>query len=167
MKKVEMLAMLRKVINDEQATGFTEGGNLEQPEGTQELYNYLDRAVDDYSRTMAGKNDVRLIQRMTVSAGKDLPSDFIDFCGNVPITVEGQKMTYRGEASSYTVRYFARLPYVTSFEDGDPLPYDNDQARKIIALAAIYALNKNEYNVAQDVQLLGLSRGTSHANATG
>ena len=167
MKKVEMLAMLRKVINDEQATGFTEGGNLEQPEGTQELYNYLDRAVDDYSRTMAGKNDVRLIQRMTVSAGKDLPSDFIDFCGNVPITVEGQKMTYRGEASSYTVRYFARLPYVTSFEDGDPLPYDNDQARKIIALAAIYALNKNEYNVAQDVQLLGLSRGTSHANAAG
>ena len=167
MTKVEMLAMLRKVINDEQATGFTEGGNLEQPEGTQELYNYLDRAVDDYSRTMADENDVRLIKRMTVSTGGTLPSDFIDFCGNVPITVEGKTMTYKGEASSYIVRYFARLPYVTSYADKATLPYDNDQAMKIIALAAIYALNKNEYNVAQDVQLLGLSRGTSHANATG
>ena len=165
MTKSEMLAMLRKVINDEQATGFTEGGNLEKPEGTQELENYLDRAVDDYSRTQAGNNDVRLIKRMTPSTGA-LPSDFIDFCGNVPITVEGKNMVYKGEASSYTVRYFARLPYVTSFNDGDNLPYDNDQARKIIALAAIYALNKHEYNVAQDVQLLGLSSGRiSHANA--
>ena len=40
MTQKQMLAMLRKIINDEQATGFTEGGNLEEPEGTQELLNY-------------------------------------------------------------------------------------------------------------------------------
>ena len=46
MTRKEMLAMVRKLIADEQATGFTEGGNLEEPEGTQELENYLNRAVE-------------------------------------------------------------------------------------------------------------------------
>ena len=37
MTRKQIIAMVRKLIADEQATGYTEGGNLEQPEGTQEL----------------------------------------------------------------------------------------------------------------------------------
>ena len=48
MTKLEILSLVRKFISDEQATGFTEGGNLEEPEGTNELLSYLDRAVDEY-----------------------------------------------------------------------------------------------------------------------
>ena len=62
----QMIAMVRKLINDEQATGFTTGGTLEQPEGTQELQNYLDRAVEEYSKRQAANGDMRLLKTITV-----------------------------------------------------------------------------------------------------
>ena len=67
-------------------------------------------------------------------------------------------MRFFGGAVSMPVRYFARLPYVTSFAETDPLPYEHDQYMKIAARAAIYALNKYEYDVSQDLALLELVR---------
>ena len=159
MTKTEMLAMVRRFIADEQATGFTEsstGNNLEEPEGEEELYMYLDRAVDEYSKRLVSQRDLRLVKQMTVNSGGLLPSDFISFCGAVPVIIEGKNIRYFGESTTIPVRYFARLPYVTSYSDTTTLPYDNDQAMTITALAAIYALNKHEFNVSQDLMLLGL-----------
>ena len=82
MTRTQMLAMLRKVINDEQATGFTEGGNLEQPEGTQELIHYLDRAIDEYSKRQAASKDIRLMKTMNVTTGSRVPNDFLALCRN-------------------------------------------------------------------------------------
>lgn len=155
MTQKEMLALVRKLIADEQATGFTEGGNLEEPEGTQELLNYLDRAVDEYSKRQVAKRDVRLQKTMTVSNGRSLPNDFLEFCGAVPLNIDGGTITYYGEASTLPVRYFARLPYVSSYGENSSLPYKPDQEIGIAALAAIYALNKHEFNVSQDLMLLG------------
>ena len=63
MTQKQIIALVRNLIADEQATGFTEGGNLEEPEGTQELINYLDRAVDAYSKRQAAAKDIRFIKR--------------------------------------------------------------------------------------------------------
>ena len=156
MTQKQMLAMLRKVINDEQATGFTEGGNLEQPEGTQELLHYLDRAVDDYSKRQAASKDLRLVKTMTVTTGSRLPNDFLALCGAVPININSNVISFYGEASTLPVRYFARLPYVSAYSETATLPYEHDQYMNIISLAAVYALNKHEFNVAQDLALLGL-----------
>ena len=151
----QMLAMVRKMINDEQATGFTTGGNLEEPEGTQELQTYLDRAVDEYSKRQAAAQDMRLLKTMTVSSGSTLPSDYLALCGNAPINVSSKTITFYGDETMMPVRYFARLPYVTSYANTANLPYDRDQELAICALAAIFALNKHEYNVSQDLMLLG------------
>ena len=156
MTRTQMLAMLRKVINDEQSTGFTEGGNLEQPEGTQELIHYLDRAIDEYSKRQAASKDVRLMKTMNITNGSKVPSDFLALCGAVPVTIDANIISYHGEGSPMTARYFARLPYVSSYSDTATLPYENDQCMSIISLAAVYALNKHEFNVAQDLALLGL-----------
>lgn len=157
MTRKQILAMVRKLIADEQSTGFTEGGNLEEPEGTQELENYLNRAVDEYSKRQAGKRDVRLMKTMTVAEGGKLPDDYLAFCGVVPVTVNGKIVNYYNPAmaAKMPIRYLARLPYVTDFKDTDELPYDEDQSIAISALAAIYALNKHEANVSQDLMLLG------------
>ena len=157
MTRKEILAMVRKLIADEQATGFTEGGNLEEPEGTQELENYLNRAVDEYSKRQANKRDVRLMKTMTVAEGEKLPDDYLAFCGVVPVTVNGKIVNYYNPAmaAKMPIRYLARLPYVTDFADTDELPYDEDQLIAISALAAIYALNKHEYNVSQHLMLMG------------
>jgi hypothetical protein len=156
MTRNQMLAMLRKVINDEQATGFTEGGNLEQPEGTQELIHYLDRAVDEYSKRLAATKDVRLLKTMNITNGSNLPNDFLALCGAVPINIHSGTISFYGEASTLPVRYFARLPYVSSYSDSAALPYEHDQYMNILSLAAVYALNKHEFNVTQDMYLLGL-----------
>ena len=54
------------------------------------------------------------------------------------------------------VNYFARLPYVSGYSENASLPYEHDQYMTIAALAAIYALNKHEFNVSQDLMLLGM-----------
>ena len=160
----EMLAMVRKLIADEQATGYTEGGNLEEPEGTQELMNYLDRAVDEYSKRQAAQEDMRLLKKMTVSSsGSTLPDDYLKLCGTVPVEVSDGTVTYYGDEDTMPARYFARLPYVSSYGATASLPYHRDQEIAICALAAIYALNKHEYNVSQDLMLLGY--GAANGNA--
>ena len=156
MTQKEMLAMLRKIMNDEQATGFTEGCNLEEPEGTQELLNYLDRAVDEYSKHQASALDLRLVKTMYLIDQMPLPNDFIAFCGKIPASVEDNKVNFYVPVEDLKVKYFARLPYVTDYGEDDQLPYDNDQYMKITALAVIYALNKHEYNVSQDLALIGM-----------
>ena len=161
----QMLAMVRKMINDEQATGFTTGGNLEEPEGTQELQAYLDRAVDEYSKRQAVAQDMRLLKTMTVSGTMPLPNDYLALCGSAPVNVSGKVLTYYGDENVMPIRYFARLPYVTSYGDTAPLPYERDQELAICALAAIYALNKHEFNVSQDLMLLGFGQSAGGQNA--
>lgn len=156
MTQKELLALVRKLIADEQATGYTEGGNLEAPEGTQELLNYLDRAVDEYSRRRAEAKDVRFIKTVVPTLGGRLPDDFLWFAGAVPISTDGGVMNFYGGLSTLPVRYFARLPYVTAYREADPLPYPHDTEITLAALAAIYALNKHEFNVSQDLMLLGM-----------
>ena len=151
----QMLAMVRKLINDEQATGFTTGGNLEEPEGTQELLNYLDRAVEEYSKRQAANGDMRLLKTMTITSGATLPDDYLAMCGAVPVSITGKTITFYGDESMMPVRYFARLPYVSSYLSNSDIPYERDQDIAICALAAIYALNKHEYNVSQDLILAG------------
>ena len=164
MTRKEILAMVRKLIADEQATGFTEGGNLEEPEGTQELENYLNRAVDEYSKRQAAKRDVRLMRTMTVKDGGKLPDDYLAFCGIVPVTVNGKIVSYYDPTATMPIRYLARLPYVTAYKETDELPYDEDQLIAISALAAIYALNKHEYNISQHLMLMGY--GATAGNAS-
>ena len=92
MTKNQIIAMVRKLIADEQATGFTDGGNLEEPEGTQELLNYLDRAVDEYSKRQAAANDIRLMKETKLDNNSNLPDDFLKFCGVIPVKVIGNKV---------------------------------------------------------------------------
>lgn len=163
MTQSQMIALVRKLIADEQATGYTEGGNLEEPEGTQELIYYLDRACDALSQRLAAGRDLRLLKRMTVTNGAKLPDDFLFFAGSVPVSVEGGIMNFYGAASTLPIRYFARLPYVSAYPTGN-LPFQHDEEMTIAAMAAIYALNKHEFNVSQDLTLLGMG-GAANAMA--
>ena len=164
MTKKEIIQLVRQHINDEQATAFTDGGNLEEPSGTNELIAYLDRAVDAYSQRQADARDARLLKRMTLSSGAALPEDFLKFAGCVPVDVTGGVASFYGEMATLPVKYYARLPYVSAYGDNATLPYQREQALTIAALAAIYALNKHEANVSQDLMLVGMG-GAVNAGA--
>lgn len=159
MTRKEILAMVRKLIADEQATGFTEGGNLEEPEGTQELENYINRAVDEYSKRQAAAKDIRLVKEIEISDGSSLPPDYLNFCGAIPVKVTGNKVKFYIPAPKLSVRYFARLPYVTEYGENEEVPYETDQHTAITAVAAIYALNKMERPVTEHLMLMGYGAG--------
>jgi hypothetical protein len=53
------------------------------------------------------------------------------------------------------VLYWGRLPYPSSFASVDTLPYTAEQSTLIIEAARMLALNKNEYDLSQDMTLLG------------
>ena len=168
MTRQEIISLVRKFINDEQGSGYPGFDNLEEPEGVTELLNYLDRAVDTYSRRQAEAGDIRLLKRMSVSGLTKLPEDWLKFAGNVPIEVVGRYYAdYYGSPAwaAMPVKYFARLPYVTAYADNETLEYEHDQAMTVAALAAIYALNKHEFNISQDLMLLGM--GEANAGKSG
>ena len=168
MTKLEILKYVRRFISDEQATGYTDTANLEQPDGKDELINYLDRAVETYSVRQAAARDMRLVKSLSVTNGMAIPTDFLGFAGLVPISTADNAFRFYGHTSTLAIKYFARLPYVSSFSDSDTLPYQHDQELTIAALAAIYALNKHEYEVSQDLYLLsmrGVPSGTANQQA--
>ena len=103
------------------------------------------------------------MKTMTVANGGKLPDDYLAFCGVVPVTVNGKIVNYYNPAmaSIMPIRYFARLPYVTAYNETDTLPYDEDQSINICSLAAVYALNKHEADVSQDLALLGYGASTN------
>ena len=165
MTRKQILAMVRKLIADEQSTGYTEGGNLEEPEGTQELENYLNRAVDEYSKRQADNGDIRLMKEAEISNGGNLPDDYLMFCGAMPVKVLGKKVKfYIASNRPMAIRYLARLDYVTDYGENDTLPYEEDQTISISALAAIYALNKHDMPITQHLMLMGY--GVSNAENT-
>ena len=162
MTRKQILAMVRKLIADEQATGYTEGGNLEEPEGTQELENYLNRAVDEYSKRQANSGDIRLMKEAEISDGGNLPDDYLTFCGAMPVKVIGKKVKfYVPGTRAMAIRYLARLNYVTDYSENEELPYETDQQIAITALAAIYALNKHELPISQHLLLMGYGANES------
>lgn len=162
MTRKQILAMVRKLIADEHATGFTEGGNLEEPEGTQDLENYLNRAVDEYSKRQANNGDIRLMKEAEISNGGNLPDDYLTFCGAMPVKVIGKKVRfYVPGTRTMAIRYLARLNYVTDYSENAELPYETDQEIAISALAAIYALNKHELPISQHLLLMGYGANES------
>jgi len=162
MTRQQIISLVRQLISDEQEVGFTAGGEkLEKPEGTDELLNYLDRATDTYSEERAAAGDIELLKALEVNDDDPLPEDFIKFAGLVPIDVVGNKMSFYGDATTLRVKYFARMEHMSKMGEDDELPYNLDECRKFAALAAIYALNKHEFTVSQDLMLLGMGGGGS------
>jgi hypothetical protein len=57
--------------------------------------------------------------------------------------------------SDMEVLYWGALPSPSSFATVDALPYTVEQSALIIEIARMLALNKNEYDLSQDIALLG------------
>jgi hypothetical protein len=150
----EAVRLLRKLISDEDATGFVAASVLEMPEATDELINYLDRATRDYCSTRAAKKDIRLVKKVSLSDGQSLPEDYIAFCGMVPLSVSEGRVQFYGPFQSREARYFRRYRLPSTLGLSDELDGDAPDQRTIVGLAAAFALNKHEFDVSQDLKLL-------------
>lgn len=140
MTRQDMLILLRIHLSDEQAVGWPID---------LELVAFLDMAANTLSEQLIAAKDPIMLSKVASTASK-LPADFVSFQGNVPVSIVGSAMEYYGERPT-DLLYWARFPLPSSFKPGDNLPYTSEACSLIIDIARTYALNKNEYDISQDI----------------
>lgn len=145
MTKFQMLNLLRHHLSDDQKIGWP---------SDVELNAFLDRAAETVSERLASDRDPSLMASLTVSGPTSLPDDFLAFVGKVPIAIVDRVASPYG-SEPVTADYWRMLPRPSELQDSDDIPCTTEQAGLIIDLARIYALNKNEYDISQDLALLG------------
>lgn len=143
MTQTEMITRLRVLLCDEQSVGFSQDS---------ELLDYLDRATVYYSEQMIAAKDPSMLKRMETVGCCDLPADFVSLAGQHPVQITGRHMDYYGDVP-YRVTYWANLPLPSSYAANEAVGHTAAQDAVILEMARVFALNRNEYDLAQDLEL--------------
>lgn len=144
MTKAEMVTNLRTLLSDAQQIGYPKDS---------ELLDYLDRATIYYCEQMIAAKDPSMLKKMDVVGCLDLPNDFVALAGQHPVQITGRRMDYYGDVP-YRVVYWGHLTLPSSLASDDTVvPHTAAQDSVILELARIFALNRNEYDLTQDLKL--------------
>jgi hypothetical protein len=148
-----MIMLLREHLSDGQAVGWPTD---------HELLAYLDSASGYLSDQLIAAKDPAMAKEMETEAGENLlPDDFVALVGNVPARISGRKLTAE---SGGALRYWAKLPLPSASGEKEGLPYTREQELLMTDIAAVLALNRNEYDVSQDMAIFsGISKGIAAA----
>lgn len=121
----------------------------------EELLICLNEAIQYVSSYLIAANSPAIVADMVVEAEEtELPVNFVKTAGIFPIKVTGNVMRWLDyeEGETMNLRYFASCETVS---ETDAMPFDHDALNQItIKLAAIYAGNQLEAEIAQDKALL-------------
>lgn len=161
MTPTDMLFLLRRQIADEQNVGWANDA---------ELSAYLDRAADYLSGKLIAAKDPTMLARFRVDGGPTptpLPDDFVSFAGLAPVAVTGKNCESYFGGMSFGVNYWAKLPLFTSLPSERQTPYGGEKELMIVDIARIFALNRNEYDITQDMALLKETSGSLGEARTG
>lgn len=150
----DMIFLLRQHLNDDQFVGWPDDS---------ELLAYMDRAADYLSEQLIADKDPSMTAEFLVTAaGSVLPENFVAFIGNVPVAIIGRTAKPFG-GRDYSVRYWGRLPRFSGLARTEQSPYSAAQESLIVDIARLFASNKNEYDISQDMTLLADMRSTWRA----
>jgi hypothetical protein len=137
-----MIILLRAHLSDEQAVGWPTDF---------ELLAYLDRAADYLSDQLIVSKDPVMMKEIYAQEGTNpLPPDFVSLVGNVPVSIVGRDCHVD---VAMPVRYWSKFPSPSAFGEEEPLPYTREHELLITDIAVMFALNKNEYDVSQDMAI--------------
>lgn len=139
----EFLTKLRDRISDSRGVNWKHN----------ELVQYLNDSISFLGSELITMNDPGSINTVTItSTSKTVPSDYVRMAGKYPVYQSGLNFEILDGSTSVTLRYFATKQSVNS--DSDTIPFNDIDINILIQLAAIYALNRDEYDTAQDERLV-------------
>lgn len=94
-----------------------------------------------------------LVKEADMADGEDVPSDFVRTVGLYPVALTGRTLSYIDGSTSMKVRYYAEPARITSTSGAMPFALDslNDF---VVRVAAMFALNRNEFDITQDKGLM-------------
>jgi hypothetical protein len=137
-----LLTAVRKKIRDTTS--------IEYPDA--ELIDYLNDAIDYISAFLIRIQDGEMIKSTTITDGSiTKPSDFDSFVGAQMLYMDSDTIkTLSG--STAEMRYYATKNHVSATTDSSPFKVSVEPL--LIELTAIYALNRNEYEIIQQDMVL-------------
>ena len=150
MTPADMVFLLRQHLSDEQNVGWRNDSELEA---------FLDRAVDYLSEHLIMNRDPSMLGKFRLDGETGLPGDFAAFAGQAPAYVlEQRAIPYLAEPAD--IIYWRRMPHFSTLPRSAQTPYPHEWELLITDIARMFALNKNEYDISQDMALLGEIKNT-------
>lgn len=130
------------------------GHDISDEYSTDDCIGFLNTSVQEICHQLATGKSPQMVKEITLHDSESLPPDYIISCGNYPIKVTGQAVTFTNpDIDALRFRYFATKPQIMN-ATGD-MPFVHEVLNDItVRLATLFALNQNEYDVSQDKALL-------------
>lgn len=130
------------------------GHDISDEYSTEDCIGFLNTAVQEICHQLIAGKSPQMAKEITLHDSESLPPDYIISCGNYPVKVTGQAVTFTDpDVDALRFRYFATKPQIMDVTGNMPFVHEvlNDIA---VRLATLFALNQNEYDVSQDKALL-------------
>lgn len=130
------------------------GHDISDEYSTDDCIGFLNTAVQEICHQLIAGKSPQMVKEITIHDSESLPSDYVSSCGNYPVKVTGQMVTFTDtDIDSLRFRYFATKPQIVD-ATGD-MPFTHEVLNDItVRLSTILALNQNEYDITQDKALL-------------
>lgn len=140
----QAIAEIREEIHDVEALEYSD----------KILLRYINQAIQYVNGVLAQMGHSEMIEEALFQNNDPIPKNFLRWCGQYPARLCGGKIVIydRDYASvGMTMRYYKGKDNISAAER---LPFQSDAACGLVVQAAcIFALNRNEFDVAQDSQL--------------
>jgi hypothetical protein len=137
----ELLISVRRRIRDEHKIEYQDS----------ELIDYINDAINLVSNTAIASKDPLMIKEITVTGSIGVPEFFVKLAGVYPVSIFNGIINLLNPAETIVCKYYAAKNNIASLSD--EIPFDGANCSLVGQLTAIYALNRNQYDVSQDERL--------------
>jgi len=136
----EAIANIRIRIRDRTAIGYV----------NDELITYINDAINQLSLYLISICDPEMVVQKELTDGDDVPDDYCKLAGEYGVFIDNG--VFRTQDTELTIRYYAAKDNISV--ETDELPFKRLYLGVLSQMAAIYALNRNEFDITQDQKLL-------------
>lgn len=113
---------------------------------------YLNRAIDYLSMKLAKDDYQDHVTEASITNGSDVPDNFYSLLGVYPIKQTDSKFIFlSGAPDTMIIRYSFVQSHIS--ESSDTIPFQDRFRGVFVAIATLFAQNKNEQNISQDTQI--------------
>lgn len=119
----------------------------------EELIRYVNDAISALNVDLISAFDPTFTKKISLTLGEAyVPNDFVRLAGQYPAYISNECFYSYDSNDEFDMLYYAAKPSVSALTD--VIPFSDTDIPYLIQMAAIYALNRNEFNVQQDVGIL-------------
>ena len=138
----ELIVQVRQMINDTDSIEFNDN----------ELINLINDAIKYVTTSLIAIKDPEMMKEVTLNNGDIIPTDYFTLAGNYPAEIVGDKI-YTNDSNPITIRYFAVRDKI--LQSSDTVPLKDVYSPVLARVVAIYALNRLEATLTQDLSIVG------------